>query len=52
MQDSARMQQQHDEEMLGMDPFDVETQKRLWEHSRQAAVLENLETAMETMPEA
>ncbi|KAK4704799.1 DNA damage-inducible protein 1, partial [Phenoliferia sp. Uapishka_3] len=52
MQNSAKLQQQHEAELLNADPYDIEAQKKIEEAIRQAAVLENLETAMENMPEA
>ncbi|KAI5476471.1 DNA damage-inducible v-SNARE binding protein Ddi1 [Pseudohyphozyma bogoriensis] len=52
MQNSAKLQQQHEAELLNADPYNIEAQKKIEEAIRQAAVLENLESAMENMPEA
>ncbi|KAM0746063.1 hypothetical protein T439DRAFT_143404 [Meredithblackwellia eburnea MCA 4105] len=52
MQASAKLQQQHEAELLNADPYNVEAQRKIEEAIRQEAVLENLEQAMENMPEA
>ncbi|GAA5974133.1 hypothetical protein JCM11641_003456 [Rhodosporidiobolus odoratus] len=52
MQQSARLQQQHERELLQADPYDVEAQRKIEEAIRQEQVLENMEQAMESMPEA
>ncbi|GAA5850718.1 hypothetical protein JCM8547_009067 [Rhodosporidiobolus lusitaniae] len=52
MQQSARLQQQHEAELLAADPFDLEAQKKIEEAIRQQQVLENMEQAMENSPES
>lgn len=52
MQESARMQEQHEAELLNSDPYNIEAQRKIEEAIRQQAVLENMETAMENMPES
>ncbi|KAL8281415.1 hypothetical protein RQP46_006099 [Phenoliferia psychrophenolica] len=52
MQSSAKLQQQHEAELLNSDPYNIEAQRKIEEAIRQEAVLENLESAMENMPEA
>lgn len=52
MQNSARMQQERELALLDADPFNIEAQKKIEEAIRQQAVLENMESAMENMPEA
>lgn len=52
MQNSAKLQQQHEADLLDADPYNIEAQKKIEEAIRQAAVLENMETAIENMPEA
>lgn len=52
MQESARVQQQRERELLQADPYDLEAQKKIAEAIRQEQVLENMEQAMETMPES
>lgn len=52
MQNSAKLQQQREAELLNADPYNIEAQKKIEEAIRQEAVLENMETAMENMPES
>lgn len=52
MQNSAKMQQQREAELLNSDPYNIEAQKKIEEAIRQEAVLENMESAMENMPES
>lgn len=52
MQQSAKLQQQHEAELLNADPYNIEAQRKIEEAIRQEAVLENMESAMENMPEA
>lgn len=52
MQNSAKMQQERELALLNADPFNIEAQKKIEEAIRQQAVLENMEQAMENMPEA
>jgi hypothetical protein len=52
MQASARAQQERERELLEADPYDLEAQKKIAEAIRQEQVLENMEQAMETMPES
>ncbi|GAA6015574.1 hypothetical protein JCM10207_008132 [Rhodosporidiobolus poonsookiae] len=52
MQQSARLQHSREMQLLQADPFDVEAQKKIEEAIRQEQVLENMESAMESMPEA
>lgn len=52
MQESARLQQEHESALLNSDPYNVDAQRKIEEAIRQQAVLENMETAMENMPEA
>ncbi|KAM0786171.1 hypothetical protein ACM66B_006978 [Microbotryomycetes sp. NB124-2] len=52
MQQSARLQQEKELELLNADPYDVEAQRKIEEAIRQERVLENMESAMENMPEA
>ncbi|BGP00857.1 DNA damage-inducible protein 1 [Rhodotorula toruloides] len=52
MQESARLQREREMQLLEADPFDVEAQKKIEEAIRQERVLENMEQAMEDMPES
>ncbi|SGY66837.1 BQ5605_C004g02711 [Microbotryum silenes-dioicae] len=52
MQQSAQLTQQHEADLLSSDPYNVEAQRKIEEAIRQEAVLENMETAWENMPEA
>ncbi|KAK4050003.1 DNA damage-inducible protein 1 [Microbotryomycetes sp. JL201] len=52
MQQSARLQRQQELELLNADPYDVEAQRKIEEAIRHERVLENMESAMENMPEA
>lgn len=51
-QDEAELQRQHEIERLNSDPFDIEAQRKIEEHIRQQAVLENMEHALEFSPES
>ncbi|CEH13296.1 DNA damage inducible protein [Ceraceosorus bombacis] len=50
--EAARRQQQAEMELAAADEFDVEAQAKIEEAIRQQQVYENLESAMENMPEA
>jgi DNA damage-inducible protein 1 len=52
MQASAKLQQQHEAQLLNDDPYNIEAQRKIEEAIRQEAVLENMETAWENMPES
>jgi DNA damage-inducible protein 1 len=52
MQESAKLQEQREANLLNADPYNVDTQRKIEEAIRQQAVLENMETAMENMPES
>ncbi|GAA5823237.1 hypothetical protein JCM10212_003600 [Sporobolomyces blumeae] len=52
MQASARLEQERELDLLHSDPFNVEAQRKIEEAIRQEAVLENMEQAMEMMPES
>ncbi|SCV72684.1 BQ2448_4221 [Microbotryum intermedium] len=52
MQQSAQLTQQHEADLLSNDPYNIEAQRTIEEAIRQEAVLENMETAWENMPEA
>ncbi|KAL0577465.1 DNA damage-inducible protein 1 [Marasmius crinis-equi] len=51
-QDDAELARQREIEHLNADPFDVEAQRKIEEAIRQAAVMENLEHALEYSPES
>ncbi|KXN89497.1 DNA damage-inducible protein 1 [Leucoagaricus sp. SymC.cos] len=48
----AELQRQREIERLNDDPFDIEAQRRIEEHIRQEAVLENMQHALEWSPES
>ncbi|KAK4051473.1 DNA damage-inducible protein 1 [Microbotryomycetes sp. JL221] len=52
MQQSARLQQEREMQLLNADPYNIEAQKKIEEAIRHERVLENMESAMENMPEA
>lgn len=52
MQESAKLQEQREANLLNADPYNVDAQRKIEEAIRQQAVLENMETAMENMPES
>ncbi|GAA5979212.1 hypothetical protein JCM10908_002839 [Rhodotorula pacifica] len=52
MQESARLQREREMALLEADPFDVEAQQKIEEAIRHERVLENMEQAMESMPES
>lgn len=52
MQESARLQREREMALLQADPFDVEAQQKIEEAIRHERVLENMEQAMESMPES
>lgn len=52
MQNSARLQQERERELLEADPYDPDAQRKIEEAIRQERVLQNFEQAMEDMPEA
>ncbi|BGP53168.1 hypothetical protein JCM8202_003683 [Rhodotorula sphaerocarpa] len=52
MQESARLQRERETALLQADPFDVEAQQKIEEAIRHERVLENMEQAMESMPES
>lgn len=51
-QNEAEIQRQREIERLNDDPFDVEAQRKIEEHIRQEAVLENMQHALEYSPES
>lgn len=51
-QREAEVEQQRQMEALQADPYDVEAQRRIEEHIRQQAVMENMEHALEYSPES
>lgn len=52
MQESARLQREREMALLQADPFDVDAQQKIEEAIRHERVLENMEQAMESMPES
>lgn len=52
MQESARLQEQQHQSLLSSDPYDLDAQRKIEESIRMQGVLENMESAMENMPES
>ncbi|KAF5364161.1 hypothetical protein D9756_000316 [Leucocoprinus leucothites] len=48
----VELERQREIERLNLDPFDIEAQRKIEEHIRQQAVLENMEHALEFSPES
>lgn len=51
-QASAKRQAQEELNRDNLDPYSIDAQRRIEEAIRQEAVLENMESAMENMPES